>query len=235
MPYEIRHDVADNILKHKKKRFDDEFRDLHQDHRYYRKKKKTTKKKCPGSKIRSKGKGRGKGTGKGKGPIKKQTKKKTYRRSNKEEEMMIPGVYKTVNKVEDKPKTVKHKTEIMFFPKGKKAKEILSKTGQLSKMYGKQGVSLIKKEVEYAKDWPARIDKKTEDNLKKIEEKYGPLKIKYIPEDDDDDEKESYYRAKKTTKKKPVKRKTVKKQTKKKPIKRKPVKRKSTKKKTKKK
>ena len=28
-----------------------------------------TKKKCPGSKIRSKGKGRGKGYGKGKGPI----------------------------------------------------------------------------------------------------------------------------------------------------------------------
>lgn len=27
------------------------------------------KKKCPGSKIRSKGKGRGLGTGKGKGPI----------------------------------------------------------------------------------------------------------------------------------------------------------------------
>jgi len=28
-----------------------------------------TKRKCPGSKIRSKGKGRGLGTGKGKGPI----------------------------------------------------------------------------------------------------------------------------------------------------------------------
>ena len=32
------------------------------------------KKKCPGSKIRSKGKGKGKGRGKGKGPIGKPTK-----------------------------------------------------------------------------------------------------------------------------------------------------------------
>jgi hypothetical protein len=215
MPYEIRNDVTDHILKHKKKRFDDEFSNLHEDHRYYRKKKKTTTKKKPVKKTVKKPVKRKTV----KKPIKKQTKKKTYRRSNKEEEMMIPGVYKTVNKVEEKPKTVKHKTEIMFFPKGKKAKEILLKTGQMSKMYGKQGVSLIKKEVEYAKEWPSRIDKKTEENLRNIEEKYGPLQIKYIP--DEDDEKESYQRAKKrkTTKKKTAKRKTTKKKT----VKRKPV------------
>ena len=123
----------------------------------------------------------------------------------KNDEAEIPGVYKTMKKVEDQPKSVKVKTEVVFYPKGKKAKEILKKTGQLSKKYGKEGVGLLKKEIVYAKNWPSRIDKKTEENLKTIEEKYGPLKIKYHPEKE---EEANYERSK--LKKKSVKRKTTK-------------------------
>lgn len=223
MPYETRNKVMEHRLRHKQKRFDDAFSRLHEDHPYYRKKK-TTKKPVKKKTVKRK-------------PVKKtikKTKTKKYKRSPeepKEEEIIVPGVYKTVHKIEEKPETVKHKTEVIFFPKGKKAKELLSKTGQLSKRYGKQGVELIRKEVEYAKNWPSRVDKKTEENLKQIEEKYGPLQIKYIPEKEENDETETYQRAKKKVKKKTVKRK----KTKKKPVKKKKVKRKQTKRKPKKK
>jgi hypothetical protein len=176
--------MDDAIMRAKQDEYDKMAQEIAYGQQHYRKKKKTKRKKK--SKTRAK---------------KKKIARKKYRMNGmkpetKENETEIPGVYKTIRKVENMPKSVKHHTEVVFFPKGKRAVEMLKKTGQLTKRYGKSGLSLLKKEVEYAKNWPSRIDKKTEENLKQIEEKYGPLKIRYTPESDEV-KVENYSRAKK--------------------------------------